>query len=307
VSTPRVVVAVPAFEAETHVERVLSELLAQRYEHFRVVLLDDASEDATFAIAERVAATDERLTVRRNPSRLGLPRNWNAAITAARGLHPGAELFAWAGHHDEWHPDWLSSLVARLDEQPDAVLAYPLDAYRDADGREIVGAEPFATTGVRDPRLRVALAARHMVAGSMVYGLVRLDPLVRAGGLGPVLYPDRLLVARLAWLGEFAQEQRVLWRRRLTAEPTRRRQRRAIHPGTPPPRSFLPVSLVHGIALHRAGVPAATVIRYTWHRLVRDALGRVARAVYRVEGHASAPASRMLRRAVGLPERKASR
>jgi glycosyltransferase involved in cell wall biosynthesis len=306
VPTPRVVVAVPAFEAEPHIGRVLSELLAQRYEHFRVVLLDDASEDATFAIAKRIAASDERLTVLRNASRIGLARNWNAAIDAARRLHPGARLFAWAGHHDEWHPDWLASLVTRLDERPEAVLAYPLDAYRD-EGREVAGAAPFATTGVRDPRIRVALAGRHMVAGSMVYGLLRLDALLRAGGLEPVLYPDRLLIARLAWLGEFAQEQRVLWRRRLTAEPTRRRQRQAIHPGTPPLRSFLPISLVHGMALIRSGVPAPTVVRYTRRRLVRDALARLARAAYRAEGHAPASASRALRRAVGLPARKASR
>jgi glycosyltransferase involved in cell wall biosynthesis len=301
-----VVIAVPAFEAEGHVERVLFELLAQRYEHFHVVLLDDASEDATSAIAERVAATDERLTVRRNSSRLGLSRNWNAAMKVARELHPHARLFAWAGHHDEWHRDWLSSLVARLDEQPDAVLAYPLDAYRDEAGREIAGASPFATTGVRDPRVRVALAARHMVAGSMVYGLVQLDALVRAGGLSPVLYPDRLLIARLAWLGEFAQVRRVLWRRRLTAEPTRRRQRQAIHQGAPP-RSFLPVSFVHGRALHHTGVPAATIALYTWRRGVRDARAHMASALYRVEGHAPPSASRLLRRAVGLPERKVSR
>jgi glycosyltransferase involved in cell wall biosynthesis len=300
-------VAVPAFEAEMHIGRVLSELFAQRYEHFRVVVVDDASDDDTFAIADRIASSDDRLTVCRNASRIGLSRNWNATIAAARRLHPGADLFAWAGHHDEWHPDWLSSLVARLDERPEAVLAYPLDAYRDDDGREIAGAAPFATTGVRDPRMRMALAARHMVAGSMVYGLVRLDALLRAGGLQPVLYPDRLLIARLAWLGEFAQEQRVLWRRRLTAEPTRRRQRQAIHPGTPPRRSFLPISVVHGAALLRAGVPAATVLGYTCRRIVRDALGRLARAAYRLEGHAPAPASRVLRRAVGLPERKASR
>jgi glycosyltransferase involved in cell wall biosynthesis len=307
VSTPRVVVAVPAFEAETHIGRVLSELLAQRYEHFRVLLVDDASKDATFEVAERIAAADERLTVRRNTSRIGLSRNWNAALDAARQLHPSAELFAWAGHHDEWHPDWLPSLVAQLDERPVAVLAYPLDAYRSDDGREIAGAPPFATTGVRDPRMRLALAARHMVAGSMVYGLVRVDALLHAGGLQPLLYPDRLLIARLAWLGEFAQERRVLWRRRLTAEPTRRRQRQAIFPGTAPAQAFLPISLSHGAVLVRAGVPAATVSRYTCRRLLRDGLGAMARAAYRIEGHAPAAASRMLRRAVGLPERNVAR
>jgi glycosyltransferase involved in cell wall biosynthesis len=298
VPTPRVVLAVPAFEAEAHIGRVLSELLAQSYEDFRVVLVDDASQDTTFEVAERIAASDERLTVGRNASRIGLSRNWNATVDAARRLHPRADLFAWAGHHDEWHPDWLSALVARLDERPEAVLAYPLDAYRDDDGREIRGAAPFATTGVRDP---------HMVAGSMVYGLVRLDALIRVGGLEAVLYPDRLLIARLAWLGEFTQEQRVLWRRRLTAEPTRRRQRQAIHPGLPPLPSYLPISLVHGGNLLRAGVPAATVLRYTCRRLVRDAVAGLARGVYRIEGHAPAEVSRVMRRAVGLPERNVSR
>jgi hypothetical protein len=249
---PRVVIGVPLFAPGAALADALAGLLGQTYGAYRVVLVDDASGDAaTQAVLER-AAQDPRVSVRRNAGRLGLAANWRETFRVARELHPGAELFAWAGHHDAWDPHWLAALVARLDANPRAVLAYPLDARMDADGtRNDEGTAPFDTAGEPDLRRRLAGTARDACSGSAIYGLVRVTALERAGVFDQVLRPDRLMLAKLAVLGEFEQEPRVLWRRRMTGAPTNRRQRAASFPQGVPPAARLPDALTHGPALAR--------------------------------------------------------
>ena len=39
--------------------------------------------------------------------------------------------------HDRWHPRWLARLVAELDGDPGAVLAYPITRRMDQTGEEL--------------------------------------------------------------------------------------------------------------------------------------------------------------------------
>ncbi|HTN24340.1 MAG TPA: hypothetical protein VL120_10165, partial [Solirubrobacteraceae bacterium] len=225
----------------------------------------------------------------------------------------GAELFAWAGHHDAWEQDWLAALVALLDASPRAVLAYPLDARMDADGTPNDHATaPFQTAGERDPGRRLVACARDACSGSAIYGLARVTALERAAVFDHVLRPDRLALAKLAVLGEFEQEPRVLWRRRMTGAPTNRRQRAASFPLGVPPAARLPAALVHGLVLARwlarpgggAEPPlraAALTGAYVGRVVARDArqfvLDRLLRLEERLPPRATAGARRLLGRA----------
>jgi chlorobactene glucosyltransferase len=60
-SPPRVSVIVPARNEEKNVERCVRSLLAQDYENYEVVVIDDRSTDQTSAIVEQLAAADHRL------------------------------------------------------------------------------------------------------------------------------------------------------------------------------------------------------------------------------------------------------
>lgn len=85
---PRVCVVVPARNESAYVPRTLPALLAQDYPgEWRVVLVDDRSEDGTAAVAQGVAETDERLTV---VSGAQLPAGWAGKIWAlAQGAREG--------------------------------------------------------------------------------------------------------------------------------------------------------------------------------------------------------------------------
>ena len=316
---PRVVIGMPLFEPGPPLAGALEGLLRQTYGSYRLVLVDDASGDGATAELLRQAAEDPRVTLRRNAVRLGLAANWRETFRIARELHPGAEFFAWAGHHDTWDEDWLAAMVARLDANPRAVLACPLDARLLADGTPSdVATAPFSTAGVTDVRRRLAACAGVGIAGSAIYGLARVAALERAGVIDPVLRPDRLALAKLAVLGEFELEPRVLWRRRMTGAPTNRRQRAASFPRGAPLAARLPVAVVHGAVLARWLVRSgarpvaprqavAITGAYLARMVARDTRQLVADRLLGLEDRAPRRLTARLRRVLGMRPRRLQR
>lgn len=240
--TPRVVIGVPTFNGERHVREALESLLAQRFESYRVLVLDDGSSDATTTIVQEYADRDTRLTFERNDTRLGMIQNCCRLYVRARELFGPFELFAWGSDHDAWHPRWLPALVAALDGDQEAVLAYPLVAGIDDDGGPVKRPWHFETAAVTDVDQRLSKAMNGMVAGSMLYGLYKADALERCGIYHRVLWPDRLLLAQLACHGTFVQKKEILWYRRYRAGVawSNARQRRSFFPQQAPIYSYLP-------------------------------------------------------------------
>jgi glycosyltransferase involved in cell wall biosynthesis len=245
---PRAVVAVPLHDNVRHLPLALTSLLAQRFEPFAVVVVDDSTSDEPGRIvAEHLGA---RVHYSRNPGHIGLVASWRRAFRLARELYPEASYFAWGSDHDVWEPEWLVELVGALDAHPRAALAYALNDRIDDEGAPVRGPWRFRTEGTTDRTTRFVTTIRRMVPGDMVYGLFRIDALEAAGVFRDVLLPDRLLVAELALHGEFVQVDRLLWHRRgaprTSGEAARQRARSGVFPG-----SGLPWPLQHARALAR--------------------------------------------------------
>lgn len=80
---PKLSILVPAKDEAANIESCLKSLLAQDYPNLEVLVIDDRSSDDTAAIAESVAARDERVRVLRVRS---LPPGWTGKTHA---LHVG--------------------------------------------------------------------------------------------------------------------------------------------------------------------------------------------------------------------------
>ncbi len=105
--TPRVSVIVPAYNAAHFLKRALHSALAQTMPELEVIVVDDASADATLALAREIAARDPRVRVLRNEHNRGMFLTYNRAIEAARG-----QWIAALDADDAWLPDRLERMLA---------------------------------------------------------------------------------------------------------------------------------------------------------------------------------------------------
>ena len=97
-------VIMPVYNAVTTVARAVESVLHQTYPHFELIVVDDASTDASADIIS--AFTDERIRLIRHASNRGVGSARNTAIAAARG-----DWVAMLDADDEWTPRRLSHLL----------------------------------------------------------------------------------------------------------------------------------------------------------------------------------------------------
>lgn len=269
--TPQVVFGMTLYNNARHLSAALDSLLAQTDRDFGLVMVDDASADNTEEIARAYVARDPRLRYVRHAVRRGMVPTWRDAFDEARRHFPAATWFAWASDHDWWHPEWLARVRAAA-QAPDTVLAYA-HTQRVDDQLQPLDKPPktFDTTALDHPDDRVlAFASEPAGAGDMVYGLMRIDAMARAGVFRPVIQPDRLLIVELALAGRFAQVADVLWLRRQPQQASVDKQRTTLFAaGEAPWWLALPAWLQHSAVLLREYGRPLLVARYQWVYLVR--------------------------------------
>jgi glycosyltransferase involved in cell wall biosynthesis len=217
-------------------------------------LLDDASTDGTGDIARRYVDRDRRVRYGRHRDRQAMIATWREVAETATRECPSAEYFAWVSDHDVWHPRWLERLMGELDSDPGAVLAYPITRRVLPEGDEIEkGPRLFDTADYDDLRRRWKYFCREVVgSGDMVYGLMRIEALRRAGIFRPVLRPDRMLITELTLQGRIRQVREVLWFRRQSKGTSIERQRTTLLlPESTPRWFFWAPWLQHTIVLWR--------------------------------------------------------
>jgi glycosyltransferase involved in cell wall biosynthesis len=117
VSTPRVSVCVPAYEAAPHLQEVLDAVYAQDFEDFELVVVDDGSRDATAAIM--ATQIDPRVRFTRRDVNLG--QEATVAETIARARAP---LVKFLDADDVLHRDCLAALVGAMDRHPGATIGF---------------------------------------------------------------------------------------------------------------------------------------------------------------------------------------
>jgi len=235
-----VVLGMTMYNRASHLREAMDSLLAQTDGNFVLLLLDDASTDESEAIAREYSARDSRVRYFRHESRRAMIATWREVVEIARRDYPAAPYFAWVSDHDRWHPRWLERLRAELDADRDAVLAYPITRRISPEGLELdKGPRLFETSGCVERAERWRRMCHYGIgAGDMVYGLMRIDAMAKAGIFRRVLRPDRLLVAELSLVGTFRQVGETLWFRREFPGTSVERQRHSLVLAGDEPRFF---------------------------------------------------------------------
>ena len=168
-SAPRVSVVVPAFDGARFLPATLKAILGQTWRDLELIVVDDASTDATPAILAEAARRDPRVRVERVPWG-GHTRATTRGIALARG-----ELYAHCDHDDVWEPTRLERGVAFLDAHPEVGVVGSAATVVDASDRPI---------GVTDPPCDPAAVAAAMREADAVVNSTALARLALVRELG---------------------------------------------------------------------------------------------------------------------------
>jgi GT2 family glycosyltransferase len=125
---PLVSIVVPAYNGACFLREALDSLLAQTYENIEIILLDDASTDATPQVAAEYA---DRIRYIRQPRNLGIYDNVNVGIALARG-----EFIATYHADDVYLPTIVQAQVEYLLAYANVGAVFCSDIFVDAEGRE---------------------------------------------------------------------------------------------------------------------------------------------------------------------------
>lgn len=84
---PLVSILMTAYNRQAFIAEAIKSVLASTYQHFELIIVDDASQDDTVVIAESFANNDIRIKVYKNKKNLGDYHNRNKAAFYAKGRY----------------------------------------------------------------------------------------------------------------------------------------------------------------------------------------------------------------------------
>jgi glycosyltransferase involved in cell wall biosynthesis len=134
---PLVSVIVPAYNAETFIQRTLNSILAQTYTNIEVLVVDDGSYDRTAEIVKSFVQKDNRVQ---------LLQQENGGVASARNLaieKSGGEYIAPIDADDIWHSRKLEKQVQRILQADSSVgLVYAWSVHID-ENDAVIGTPNF--------------------------------------------------------------------------------------------------------------------------------------------------------------------
>lgn len=128
INPPLVSIVVPVYNAGAYLRESLDSIVAQRYPHREILVMDDASTDGS---TEVIASYGDRVIHHRQPANRGQFANVNAGLELAKGKYIAVY------HADDiYAPTLVEREVAYLETHTEAGAVFCLDIFVDAQGRE---------------------------------------------------------------------------------------------------------------------------------------------------------------------------
>ena len=169
--TPLVSVIMPAYNSNEFIALAIESVIAQEYKNWELIIVDDASKDATVNTIRNYIKKEPRIKIFRNQTNHGAGYSRNKAIKEALG-----EFIAFLDADDLWKPEKLS-LQLKFCEENNAKIVFSSYGRIKENGEnlnEIIEALPF----VNYPKL-----IRSNYIGN-------LTGMYNAGKIGKVYHPD---------------------------------------------------------------------------------------------------------------------
>jgi glycosyltransferase involved in cell wall biosynthesis len=171
------VIVLPVRNGGEYLKACVGSILAQTYEHFRLVVLENASTDDTVNWVRQ--QHDPRITILESPAPLKIEENW-ARIAQ---LDMSREFLTIIGHDDLLDPGYLSGMSTLIDAHPDACLYQAHFRLINTHGHRLRSCLPMPTRETAESFLAARLRLRRDSYGTGY--MCRATDYVRVGGIPP--------------------------------------------------------------------------------------------------------------------------
>jgi glycosyltransferase involved in cell wall biosynthesis len=265
-------IGMPVFNGERFIEEAIESLLAQTFEDFELVIVDNHSTDRTFEICQSFASRDSRVRCIRQRQNYGLNHNFNSAFRLTSGKY-----FKWAAYDDVCAPEFLTRCVEVLDADPSVVLAYPKMPWIDENGTRLEGRpmafDPAALqmTASNDAAERFSATMHNFWYTEPLDGLIRSSALAQTHLYHNHFIADHILLSELCLYGRFHRiPEPLMFLRRHSKQasraPSARQRLAVVHPESAYPTLAIlaqyPLRLYwHTSAIRRAPLSRSDRIR----------------------------------------------
>lgn len=158
--TSDISVIIPAYQAEKWLSRAVESCLAQTLPPAEIIIVDDASRDATFSVAQQLAGKHAQVRAFKHEHNRGPAAARNLGARNSRGV-----FLAFLDADDYWHAEKLQRQYQTIAAQP--ALGLVISALREVrpDGSKI-----------RDVRFRLPAQREARVAASFLFQIKLITP-----------------------------------------------------------------------------------------------------------------------------------
>ena len=118
----------PAWNAEKTIKESLNSVIAQTFEDWELIVINDASQDKTADIIQMAAENDPRIILLTNETNRGIAYSRNRGVAHAKG-----DWLAFLDSDDLWRKEKLEKQL-RFMEEMGALISYTATSYMNASG-----------------------------------------------------------------------------------------------------------------------------------------------------------------------------
>ena len=116
-SLPLVSIIMPTYNRENIIMHAINSVLNQTYSNFELIIVDDASNDATISLLKSIK--EDRIKIFQNNENMGSSYSRNIGLKNAKG-----DIIMYLDSDNEWEPEYIKTMVGAFIELPDADALY---------------------------------------------------------------------------------------------------------------------------------------------------------------------------------------
>lgn len=124
-------IVLPVYNGEKYLRESIESVIAQTYQAWELLIMDDCSTDGSAEIAKEYEAKDSRINYYRNEQNLRLPRNLNRGFSLAKG-----DYLTWTSDDNRYKPQAIEKMHAAL-VSADAQFVFASCRIIDGDDKEV--------------------------------------------------------------------------------------------------------------------------------------------------------------------------